>query len=155
MAQKDSAPYWDKYIAVTTAVIAVLAAITSLYTNSTTSLILLEKNNSNQYQAKANKEWNYFLAHDITDRVTGRLSDQAAQQTFQQQAEELERQAEEATVRANTYFEKNGHLTTAGTFFEIAIALSAMAVLVKRRTVWMFSLLLVVVGGYFLLLGFA
>ena len=140
MAQKDKEFWWNDYIAATTAVIAVLAAITSLRAGSAASSLLLEKNNSNYYQAKANKEWNSYLA-------------KPSQQKLRQQAESLEKQAGDSMVKADTYFAKNTELTTAGTFFEVAIAISAMGVLVKRKLVWVFSLLLSAVGVYYLVLG--
>ena len=153
MEKNNSLFHWHNYTALSTVLIAVLAAITSLWTSSTSSLILLEKNNSNYYQAKANKVWNYYLANDITTTILKRPSDQTIQQGFQQQAEGLERQADASTVKASVYFEKNNHFTTAGILFEVAIALSAMAVLVKKRMVWIFSLFLAAVGIYFLLQG--
>ena len=140
MAKNGTAVDWRDYIAATTAVIAVLAAITSLQAGSAASSLLLEKNNSNYYQAKANKEWNSYLANP-------------GQQKLRQQAESLEKRAEDSMVRADTYFARNTELTTAGTFFEIGIAISAMGVLVKRKLVWIFSLLLSAVGIYFLVLG--
>jgi len=153
MAQKSFFSDRQNSIAITTAIVAVLAAIVSFRASSTSSALLLEKNNANNYQSKANKEWNIYLANDITDRVLKNPSDQAVQQTLKTQAEELEHQADEATIKADVYFENNTHLTTAGTFFEIAIALLAMATLVKKRMVWLFSLALAAAGLYFLFLG--
>ncbi len=152
MPHKESSFNWQDLTAVTTAIIAVLAAITSLHMSSTASLILLEKNNSNYFQAKANKEWNYYLANDITSRVL-KQPDLEVQKNLQREAESLEQQAEIATKKASAHFERNGQLTTAGTFFEIAIALSAMSVLLKNKPVWVMSLLLSVVGIFFLFLG--
>ena len=123
-------------------------------TGATASLILFEKNNSNLYQAKANKEWNHYLASDIVDQVLRRPKNQEMLQEFQYQAEQWEQQAEDSTTKANEYLKKDGHLITAGIFFETAIALSAMAVLVKKRAVWVFSLGLAGVGVCFFLLGF-
>lgn len=153
MIKNEKAFDWHDYIAATTAVIAVLAAITSLRASSAASSLLLEKNNSNYYQAKANKEWNSYLANDITNRVLKLPNNQPDQQKLQQKAENLEKQADDSTAKANAHFARNTDLTTAGTFFEIAIAISAMGVLVKKKVVWVFSLLLSAVGIYFLMLG--
>ena len=153
MARNEKVFDWHDYIAATTAVIAVLAAITSLQAGSSAGSLLLEKNNSNYYQAKANKEWNSYLANDITNRVLKLPNNQLGQQKLQQQAESLEKQADDSTAKATAHFSRNGDLTTAGTFFEIAIAISAMGVLVKKKVVWFFSLLLSAVGIYFLILG--
>src|SRR5258708_5980082 len=107
MAQKSIFYDWQNSLAITTAIVAVLAALTSFQASSTSSALLLEKNNANTYQSKANKEWNTYLANDITDRALKHPSDQIAQQTLKTQAEELEHQADEATAKANVYFENN------------------------------------------------
>ncbi len=153
MARNEKTFDWRDYIAATTAVIAVLAAVTSLRAGSAASSLLLEKNNSNYYQAKANKEWNSYLANDIANRILKLANNQSDQQKLQQQVKGLEKQADDSTAKATAYFARNTELTTAGTFFEIAIAISAMGVLVKRKFVWIFSLLLSTVGIYFLVLG--
>ncbi len=153
MEQKNWFFHWQNFIAITTAIIAVLAAITSFRTSSTSSSLLLEKNNSNYYQSKANKQWNNYLANDITDRALKQQSNQSLQQSLKDSAEKLEQQAEESTTKANAYFQKNTNLTTAGTFFEIAIALLAVATLVKKKVLWACSLLLALGGVYFLLFG--
>lgn len=153
MVQKNIIPRWQNSIAITTAIVAVLAAITSFRASSTSSSLLLEKNNSNNYQSKANKEWNIYLANDIADQVLKRSVNQSAQQTLKNQAEELEQQADDATAKANVYFKNNTHFTTAGIFFEITIALLAMSTLVKKKSIWLFSLALTIAGSYFLFLG--
>ncbi len=144
---------WNNYIAVLTAILAVLAAITSLQTSATASSILLEKNNSNYFQSKANKVWNSYLATDITDRVLGLPSDEATQQSLKGEAENLEAEAEVASLKANRFFKRNNDLTTAGTFFEIAIALLAMATLIKKRIIWTASIIVATIGIYFLFLS--
>lgn len=118
------------------------------------SLMLLEKNNSNLYQSQANKEWNHYLAEDITARVLQREPNVAEQQQFQAEAEKLEVEAEISTQKASVYFENSNHLSTSGTFFEAGIALSAMAVLLRQKKIWIFSLLLAGVGVFFITAGF-
>ena len=148
-------PSWHMYVAVTTAIVSVLAAIASLQASSYSSLMLREKNNSILFQSQANKEWNNFLALDITRRIQLKFPVISQEQmVFQKKAETLETQAAETTNKFQAYFEKNSRLVTAGTFLEIAIAISAMSILVKQKVIWLFSLLVVFVGAYFLILGF-
>ena len=154
MTQKDTFSRWHDYIAVSTTVIAVLAAVSSLRAGSMASLLLLEKNNSNLYQSQANKEWNHYLASEITSRVLQKSPNTAEQQRFQAEAERFETQAESSTKKASVYFENSSHLATAGTFLEAGIALSAMAVLLRQKKIWIFSLLLAGVGAFFLIVGF-
>ncbi len=153
MAQKDTVQSWDKQIAILTAIVAVLAAITSLQVSSTTSLILLEKNNANNLQARANKQWNSYLALDITKNIRGTSSGDAQQESIKKVAENLELQASEATEKAEIQLKRSGDFTTAGTLFEISIALLAMTTLIRKKMIWFFSLGLTFVGLCFFFLG--
>ena len=153
MAQSKRHIDWHSLVAVTTAVIAVLAAIASFRSSADASLMLLEKNNASLYQNQANKAWNSYLADNITSRVLKTDSNDEEQRRFQNQATELENKVTEATNKSHSYFEKNSNLSTAGTFLEVGIALSAMSILIKRKSFWIFSLLLAGVGVYFLAVG--
>ncbi len=149
MAQKQTPPLHHS-IAVTTAIIAVLAAIASFQASSNSSLMLEEKNNSILFQNKANKQWNNYLADDITRHIRNVSTISQEQKDFQMKAESLESQRDQASNKFQTYFEKNSNFVTAGTFLEIAIALSAMSTIIKQRELWIFSLLIAGVGVYFL-----
>ncbi len=150
MAQRKEHIPWHNYVAITTAVIAVLAAIASFQASGNSSLMLEEKNNSILFQSKANKEWNNYLADDITRHIHNVSTINQEQKDFQTKAESLESQRDQASNKFQTYFEKNSNFVTAGTFLEIAIALSAMSTIIKQRELWIFSLLIAGVGVYFL-----
>lgn len=159
MAQNKEHARWYDYVAITTAIIAVLAAIASFRSSTDVSLMLLEKNNANLYQNQANKQWNTYLAQEITSYQQNSSAanvkiQMQAQQALQRKTDELENKVTEASNKAQTYFEKNSNLSTAGTFLEVAIALSAMSVLIKKKYFWVFSLLIAGVGVYFLAIGF-
>ena len=153
MTQTKESIHWHRYVAISTAFIAVLAAIASFRSSTDASLMLLEKNNANLYQNQANKAWNSYLADNITSHVLKTPSNSEEQMSFQNQATELENKVTQATNKSQSYFEKNSNLTTAGTFLEIAIALSAMSTLIKKKYFWIFSLLLAGIGIYFLAIG--
>ena len=137
-------PMWHYYLAASSVVIAVLAAISSFQSATYSSLILVEKNDSILYQNKANKEWNHSLASDIL-REDG--------ESFKQKAEELEEKSQKADLKSEEYLEKTGHLANAGTFLEIAIALSSISLLLGRKLLWQLGLALSLVGMYFLAVG--
>ena len=139
-----SGPMWHYYIAASSVIIAVLAAISSFQSATYSSLILVEKNNSILYQNQANKEWNHYLADYILNKNTGE---------FQQKAEGLEEKSKTADQKSEEYFEKTSHLANAGTFFEIVIALSSISLLMERKLLWQLSLILALVGIYFLATG--
>ena len=150
MEQKHQNLNFHSYVAVSTAIIAVLAAIASFQASSNSSLMLDEKNNSILFQNKANREWNNYLADDITRHVINISTISQEQKDFKDKAEALESQAVQASEKFQKHFEKNSHFVTAGTFLEIAIALSAMSTLINRRAFWIFSLVIAGVGVYFL-----
>ena len=139
-----SGPMWHYYIAASSVVIAILAAIASFQSSTYSSLLLVEKNNSILYQNQANKEWNRYLADYI-------LNKNATE--FQQKAEGLEEKSKTADKKSEQYFQKTGHLANGGTFFEIAIALSSISLLLERKLLWQLSLILALVGIYFLATG--
>ena len=153
MANSDNLR-WHIYVAATSGLMAVLAAIASFQASGFSSQMLQEKNNSILYQNRANKEWNNYLALDITRQVLHKDSVISQQQMdFKKQADELELQSAEATNKFQKHFEQNTHMVIAGTYLEAAIALASMSILVKRRFVWFVSLVLAGAGGYFLVIG--
>ena len=137
-------PMWHYYMAASSVIIAVLAAISSFQSATYSSLILVEKNNSILYQNQANKQWNHSLASDIL-KENG--------DSFRQEAEELEKKSQQVNLKSEEYFAKAGHLANAGTFFEIAIALSSISLLLERKLLWHLALILSLVGIYFLATG--
>ena len=140
MSQNNEGPSWHKYVAVSTAIIAVLAAVASFQASSNSSLMLDEKNNSILFQNKANKEWNNYLASNVAQE----------KKSFQQKSVDLESQSDAATKRFQVYFAKNSKFVLAGTFLEIAIAICAMSTLVRQKAFWLFSLGIAGVRIYFL-----
>ena len=154
MSQDKDGPSWHKYVAVSTAIISVLAAVASLQASSYSSLMLREKNNSILFQNKANKEWNGYFAIDIVRQIKSKKSAASKeQQEFQKRAEVFEGQAASDTDKFQAYFERNSNLVMAGTLLEIAIALSAMSLIIKQKLFWGASILLACVGLYFLFIG--
>ena len=154
MAKKDDDLRWHIYVAATSGLMAVLAAIASFQASGFSSLMLQEKNDSILYQNKANKQWNNYLALDITRQVLRKSADISPEQAdFKKKADELETQSTESTNNFQKHFEQNSHMVTAGTFLEAAIALASMSILVKRKSVWLIALIIAGVGGYFLVIG--
>lgn len=154
---------WSKYLAVTTAIIAVLAAVASLQSGTYSNEAILEKNNAILSQTKASDQWNYYQAKGVKKNLAEafyqqtndpKLKDQrdryAKEQTdIQKQAEDLQKQAEEANNRSEKLFEKHHKISLAVTFFQIAISLSAITALLKRKSLWYLSILLSLIGLVF------
>ena len=111
MAQTKEYFHWHNYVAITTAIIAVLAAIASFRSSTDASLMLLEKNNANLYQNQANKEWNTYLAQEISSLLGNSNAANVkmqvqAQQDLQNKTNDLENKVTQASNKAQAYFDK-------------------------------------------------
>jgi cell division protein FtsL len=158
---------WKMYLALTTALIAVIAAIVSLQSGNYADRSLLEKNNAVLLQSKASDQWSYYQAKGVKKNLAEGLSELKADSKFKQEGErygeeqkeievkarELESQVKESNTMAGELFEKHHHLALAVTFLQIAIALSAMSALLNRKSFWVLSILLTLVGVVFTIVG--
>ena len=61
-----------------------------------------------------------------------------------------QKQAEESEKLSEAHLNTHNILARAVTFFQIAIAISAIAILTKRKPLWIFSILLMAIGIFFL-----
>ncbi|HWY79387.1 MAG TPA: DUF4337 domain-containing protein [Candidatus Sulfotelmatobacter sp.] len=159
---------WNKYLAITTAIIAAVAAVASLLSGSYANDSLLQKNNAVLYQSKASDQWNYYQAKGIKKNLAEAFYEQnqtetlknevnkydKEQKNIQKQAIVYEQLLKEANDKSILLFNKHHQEALAVTFFQIAIALSAMSALLKRSSFWLFSIGLAITGGVFLVLGF-
>ena len=155
---------WNKYLAITTAIIAVMAALASLQSGTFANESLLEKNNAILAQSKASDQWNYYQAKGIKKNLAEYIFEQTndtkskenvdrytkEQSDIQKQAEDLQKQAEENNVKSEKLFEKHHKTAFAVTLFQIAITLSAITALIRRKTLWYLSILLALAGVFFL-----
>jgi hypothetical protein len=161
-----------RWISLTTALLAALAAIGSLRAGATVNEALLLKTEATRLQAEASDQWAYYQAKGIKAAVAqgaqaawqaaGRpapaaLSGQAARYTaeqadIQRQAAALERQRDERSREADALLEQHHHYATAVALFQIAIALGAIAALTRVRLAWVASLVTGALGIAALLL---
>ncbi len=155
-----------RWISLTTALLAVLAAIGSLRAGATVNEALVLKTEATRLQAEASDQWAYYQAKGIKAAVAqsaqnawaaagrpapGALADQATrysaeQGDIQRKAIALEAQRDERSREADRLLEKHHRYATAVALFQIAIALGAIAALTRVRLAWLASLLAGVVG---------
>ncbi len=160
---------WNKFLAITTALIAVFTAIVSLLAGSYANDAILQKNNAILYQNKASDQWTFYQAKGIKLNMAQGFYDQthnaklaqdvtrytSEQQGIRKQAEDYERQVREANDESTRLLAKHEKMAYAVTLCQIAIAFSAMSALLKRRSFWVASLLLALIGTVVFLLGLA
>lgn len=150
-----------RWISLTTALLAALAAIGSLRAGATVNEALILKTEATRLQAEASDQWAYYQAKGIKGAVaqgaqsawqaTGKpvppaLVAQAAryaaeQSEIQRKAQELERQRDERSREADRLLEQHHHYAAAVALFQIAIALGAIAALTRVRLAWVVSLI--------------
>jgi hypothetical protein len=150
----EHAQGWVRYLSISTAIIAVLAAIASLLSGNFANDALLDKNNAILAQSKASDQWNYYQAKGIKKSVDegfyaqnpspalkGEVEKYASQQKdIQLAATEFEKKADELNSHSGVYLEKHHKAAISVTLFQIAIALSAMAALLRQKYLWYLSL---------------
>ena len=150
-------PPWISGVALSTAILAVLAAITGLLSGKHANEAMMD-------QIRASDQWSYYQAKSVkasvldakmtlTDTVTEKDKEKAAQ--YQEEQGEIKREAEEKEGAAKSNFHKHEIFARGVTMFQIAIAIAAISALTKRRTFWFVSLLFGLIGSIFLVLGWS
>jgi hypothetical protein len=158
---------WTRYLAITTALIAVLAAVASLLAGNWANTALLRKNDALLAQTQASDQFAYYQAKGIKKALaefefaaTKGPAQQAQadkygqeQQTIKAAADEDTKKVTEQNEAAEAQLEKHHHGALAVTLFQIAIALSAMSALLRRKSFWALSVGLATAGSVFLGMG--
>jgi len=126
---------WISWVALSTAILAVLAAIAGLLSGK-------HVNEAMMNQIEASDQWNYYQAKSIKASVLDAKMSLAG-------VHEAERK--EAVAKSN--FHKHEVFARGVTMFQIAIAIAAISALTRKRKFWLVSLLFGLVGCVFLVLA--
>jgi hypothetical protein len=144
------------YVALTAAIIAALAGISSLlmgrHGGKATSQLIQASNNWNYYQAKSLKTYILGSEKNLFEAMGKDPKDDAKASLVRLEAEktEIKAQAEECTRLSEWHGKLAGTLGDAVTLFQIAIANAAIAALARKPLFWLVSLGLGLVGAAFL-----
>jgi len=150
---------WILRVALTAALLAVFAAIASLYAGDHANEAMLE-------QIKASDQWSYYQAKSIKSMLLKSKTDllktldkpvdakdEAKLEAYTVELKEIEDKAREAERSSHSNFARHVILAKAVTAFQVAIALCAIAALTKRKWLWYISM--AAGGGGLVLLGIA
>ena len=153
-------PSWFMPVALSSAIIAVLAAICALLAGHHANEAMLE-------QMKATDEWAYFQAKGIKSNVLQTKIDLLAAMgkevaekdrekigEYQKEQKEIEEKAKHEEHSSELHMKVHTNLARAVTVFQIAIAMSAIAVLTRKKIVWFGSMVLGVIGAATMLIAF-
>lgn len=159
--RKNQTP-WLQWLALSTALFAVLGAIASLESGQLANEALLRMNEATLKQAQASDAWAYYQAKGIKQVTREAEADMLSasnapaetvakiradaerykteQEDIQKEARQLEQERKEAIEKSSEELEKHHRFAYAVTMLQVAIGLSAIAALVERRAVWLFAL---------------
>lgn len=150
-AVKESEKGWSMYVAISTALIAVLAAISALLAGHHSDEAVIE-------EIKASDQWAYYQAKGIKAEIksleiTGGKADSSAFDKYKSDQDDIKKKAAAHEEQSEFHSDKYKKLSGAVTMFQIAIAISAIAILTRRKFLWFVSLGLALVGVWFFMLG--
>ena len=152
---EHSGETWISWVALSTAILAVLAAIAGLLSG-------YHVNEAMMNQIEASDQWNYYQAKSIKASVLDAKmslagapneSDRCKHDRYEKEQEEIKSEAERKQAAAKSYFHKHEVFARAVTMFQIAIAIAAISALTKKRKFWIVSLCFGGVGCVFLVLA--
>lgn len=168
-------PWLITAIAVTTAALAVCAALSSLLAGRAAHHSLAELNQAAIAQNLASDQWNFYQAKGIKrhvfevqrdalrllstpqaaataaayDKEIGRYASE--QQAIQKEAKGFERERDQAKAAAQRFDTVYQRLALAVASFQIGIVVCSVAAIVRRRSLWYLGLLGGAAGLFFLL----
>src|SRR5579862_8866784 len=136
-------------IAISTALMAVFAAMASLLAGHHADEAVIE-------QIRASDKWAFYQAKGIKDEILS-LSvspdKEARSARYKSEQAEIQKEARESEEASHVHLEHHSVLARAVTMFQIAIAISAIAILTKKRLLWFISLGISCIGLYFFVTG--
>ena len=147
---------WSVWLAVSTAFMAVLAALSSLQAGHHSNEALIS-------QVQASDQWAYYqakgLKYDLTQLM---MSSNTVQDTAKLRQKLNQYVSDQATIKAEAqkdekesaeHLERHVILSRAVTLFQIGIAISAIAILTRKRFLWYAALLLSLAGAIQFFMG--
>ncbi|HEY4284199.1 MAG TPA: DUF4337 domain-containing protein [Chthoniobacterales bacterium] len=153
---EHSSQRWISWVALSTAILAVLAAITGLLSGK-------HANEAMMSQIEASDQWAFYQAKGIKAAVldakttlsgTPNEQDHEKAERYREEQNEIQNEAKAKEGEAKSNFHQHETFASGVTMFQIAIAIAAISALTARRRFWIVSLLFGAVGCVFFVLGF-
>ena len=150
---------WVLLVALSTAVLAVLAAVTSLlagdHSDEAMSLQIESSDQWSYYQAKGIKAGEVETRVEVLDALgkPATKADQEKIEQYRKEQEEIKKEADAKMDESKKHSAMHGILARGVTMFQIAIAVGAISVMTKRKFFWAVSLAFGATGIYFLVMG--
>lgn len=147
---------WLSSVALSTAILAVLAAIAGLLAGA-------RANEAMMAQIEASDQWAYYQAKgikaailDAKVTISGQAEekDHAKAEKYTEEQAEIQKEARAKEHEAKSNFHQHEVFARAVTMFQISIAIAAISALTKRKRYWFLSMIVGAAGAVFLTLGF-
>lgn len=161
---KEKRESWTKYVSLTMVFIAVLAAVATLRGGGFSTRSLKEMNEATLHQAEASDQWAFFEAKSIKENLyqieldhltSGPIGDAAAAAKIKDKIAGYEKDKAEITASAKkceglrdearrlaaSASEHSRRMGLSITLFQIAISLGAMCLIVKKKPLWIVSII--------------
>jgi hypothetical protein len=168
----EGGPAWTLYLSLSTAIIAVFAAIASLESGANESRALLAKNEAILAQSKATDQWAYYQAKGTkatlfevqaeiatSPEIAAKMSERREkykkeQEEIEKEARALEKEVKERGEEGEEFFHHHHRFALAVTIFQVSIALAAIAALTRRKPLWWVSMAVGAAGAFYFAKGF-
>src|ERR1700693_594155 len=146
---------WISWVALSTAILAVLAAIAGLLSG-------MHANEAMMSQIESSDQWAFYQAKGIKGAVldakmslsgAANEEDKTKAERYQEEQNEIEKEANEKQNDAKSNFHQHEIFARGVTMFQIAIAVAAISALTKKPRFWIVSLLFGAAGCVFLVLA--
>ncbi|MCC8426248.1 DUF4337 domain-containing protein [Mucilaginibacter sp. UR6-11] len=150
---------WVLFVALSTALIAVLAAITGLLAGEHADEAMLA-------QIRASDQWAFYQAKGIKTETLNQTSkilsafgkpviaadEEKIKQNKQEQAA-IKEKAEDFQKESDLHVVKHSVFARGITLFQISIAIGAISIIIKRKSLWLVSIGFALIGIFFLTQG--
>ena len=153
----ESRESWSMYLAISTALMAVLAALGSLFAGHHSNEALIA-------QIKSSDTWAHYQAKSIKYQIATVMKEiksakgEGAEvdnklEGYKKEQEELKIEAEKTERESEAHLERHVTLARSVTIFQISIAVSAIAMLTRRKFLWYGSMIFSVIGLVLFIIG--
>lgn len=151
---------WIMMVALTAALLAVLAAVSALMAGHHSNEATIE-------QIKASDQWAYYQAKGIKSSVLESKTellremgksvsekDEVKIKQYRDEQKEIEKEARELQQSSQRHLDLHYGIAQSVTIFQIAIAICAIAVLTRKKLLWYGSMLMGIIGAALLVIAF-
>jgi len=156
---KEGKEKWVLFVALTTAVFAVLAAITGLIASDHADEAMLAQIKSSDqwafYEAKSIKSGTIDQANKILLALgkTPAAEDAAKIKSNKNDQAKIMQDAKDFQKESDEHLARHKILAKGVTLFQVAISIGAIAIITKRKSLWYMSIGFAAIGIFFLVQG--